>query len=325
MNEIINIAFVFDDKFSDLFRVAAYSVAKNTKSNLAIHIVDCGISEENKDLIRKFMSEFKNISSIEFKVPERVEILENYTIPAHFSTAIFYRLAIPKVFPELNRVIYLDCDIVAVGDIGELWKEDLNGRPFGAVEEVGNFIDPETVWRKRMTLGLPVGRRYYNMGVLFFDCGKFQESKIFERVVEFVKSTRIPLALPEQDAMNVCLQNEEHLALSPKYNFMPFLMLSKRCFRTIKTPVIIHYAAVKVWQLNLNKILIKILYLFGVCRYTLGVILCFWQYSDRVDGKKFSSRSIIPTIKFFRILCSIKFCPEKFQKKMIKNTTVSYE
>ncbi|MDR2603035.1 MAG: glycosyltransferase family 8 protein [Puniceicoccales bacterium] len=324
MGETIDIAFVFDDKFSDLFKVAIYSIAKNTKSSLAVHIIDCGISKENKGLIRKFMSDFKNISSIEFRLPERVEVLETYNIPVHFSTAIFYRLAIPKVFPELSRVIYLDCDTIAVGDIGELWNEDLKGRPFGAVEEVGNFIDPDAVWRKRMTLGLPMGRRYYNTGVLFFDCGKYQKSKIFERVVEFVKSTSISLMFPEQDAMNICLQNDEHLALSPKYNFMPFHTLSKRCLQVIKKPIVIHYAAVKVWKLNLNKILIRILYIFGMCKYSLGMILCFWQYSDRVDGEKFSSRSIIPTIKFLHVLFLMEFYPKKLKKKWVKNTTISH-
>ncbi|MDR0693071.1 MAG: glycosyltransferase family 8 protein [Puniceicoccales bacterium] len=324
MDEIINIAFVFDDRFSDLFRVAIYSIAKNTKSNLALHIVDCGISEENKDLIGKFISEFKNISSMEFRVPERLEVFENLSIEPPYNSTVFYRLEIPRIFPALERVIYLDCDIIAIGDIAELWNEDLKGRPFGAIEEVGNFIDSDTVWRKRMTLGLPLGKRYYNTGVLFFDCGQYQKSKIFERVVEFVKSTRISLPCPEQDAMNICLRNDEHLPLHPKYNFMPFYALSKRCLRVIKNPVVIHYAAVKVWQLNLNKILIKILYLFGLCRYSLGMILCFWRYSDRVDGEKFSSRSVIPTIKFLYILFLTEFYPEKLQRKMIRNTTVSH-
>jgi lipopolysaccharide biosynthesis glycosyltransferase len=315
MGETINIAFVFDDKFSDLFRVAIYSIAKNTKSNLAVHIVDCGICEENKGLIRKFMSEFKNISSMEFKVPKRIEILENLSIEPPYNSTVFYRLEIPKIFSTLERVIYLDCDIVVVGDIVELWKEDLRGRPFGAIEEVGNFIDPDCVWRKRMTLGLPMGSRYYNTGVLFFDCGQYQKSKIFERVVEFVKSTRISLTYPEQDAMNVCLRNDEHLALPPKYNFMPFHTLSKRSLRVIKTPVVIHYAAVKVWKLNLNKILIKILYLFGICRYSLGMILCFWRYSDKVDGRKFPSGSVISTVRFLYILFLTKFYPEKLQKR----------
>ncbi|MDR1890705.1 MAG: glycosyltransferase family 8 protein [Puniceicoccales bacterium] len=322
MNETIDIAFVFDEKFADLFKVAAYSISKNTKSDLAIHVVDCGITEGSKDQIRKFVSAFENVSSIEFRVPERVDVLENYAIPVRFSTAIFYRLAIPKLFPELKRVIYLDCDTIAAGDIAELWAKDLKGCPFGAVEEDGNFLSPNSFWRKRLTLKLPAGRHYYNSGVLLIDCKQWQKSKIFERVIEFVKNTDLQLSYPEQDAMNLCLPDDEHLSLSPKYNFMPFFMLSKRCLRIIKKPVVIHYAAIKPWELSLNKTLIKILYSLGICRYMLGMFLRFWQYSDKIDGKKFSSWSIIPTIKFLYILFLIEFCPKKLLEENRRTKTL---
>ncbi|MDR0693070.1 MAG: glycosyltransferase family 8 protein [Puniceicoccales bacterium] len=297
MDEIINIAFVFDDRFSDLFRVAIYSIAKNTKSNLAVHIVDCGISEENKDLIGKFVSEFKNISSMEFRVPERLEILENYAIPSYFSTAIFYRLAIPKVFPELDRVIYLDCDIIAVGDIAELWNEDLKGRPFGAIEEGGNFFNEKTKLRKMQEINLPESKHYYNSGILLIDTHKFEDDKIFERVIGFVKDTDLQLSCPEQDAMNLCLDDDEHMALDPKYNFIPFASSSEECLKKIKEPIIImHYAGKKPWEMN--KKIIRFAASCGMGRYHMSMMLKYWEYADYVDEKKFSSGNIFHTLKF---------------------------
>ncbi|MDR2776509.1 MAG: glycosyltransferase family 8 protein [Puniceicoccales bacterium] len=296
MTETIDIAFVFDDKFSDLFKVAMYSIAKNTKSNLAVHIVDCGIPEESKGLIRKFISEFKNISSTEFKIPKRIEALENYTIPAHFSTAIFYRLAIPKVFPELNRVIYLDCDTIAVGDISELWNEDLNGRPFGAVEEDGNFFNEKTKWRRMKEINFHEDKHYYNSGILLIDTKQFEKSQIFERVIEFVKNTDLRLLSPEQDAMNLCLADDEHMTLSPKYNFIPFASFSKECLKKVKNPTIMHYAGKKPWEMN--KKVIRFAALCGMKKYHMAMMLKYWEYADYVDKKKFSNRNIFHTLKF---------------------------
>ncbi|MDR1413847.1 MAG: hypothetical protein LBI56_02840 [Puniceicoccales bacterium] len=54
MSESTNIALVFDDKFSDLCKVAIHSIAKNTQSSLAICIVDCGIVENNRNQIAEF-------------------------------------------------------------------------------------------------------------------------------------------------------------------------------------------------------------------------------------------------------------------------------
>ncbi|MDR0742688.1 MAG: glycosyltransferase family 8 protein [Puniceicoccales bacterium] len=296
-SKTIDIAFVFDDKFSDLFRVAIYSIAKNTKSNLAVHIVDCGIAEQNKDLIRKFISEFKNISSVEFKVPKRIEVLESYTIPTHFSTAIFYRLGIPKIFPELSRVIYLDCDIIAVGDISELWNEDLDGRPLGVIEEDGNFFNTKTKLRKMQEINLPENKHYYNSGVLLIDSKQFEKSQIFERVVDFVKNTDLKLSCPEQDAMNLCLDDDEHMALDPKYNFIPFASSSEECLKKIKEPIIImHYAGKKPWEVN--KKIIRFAASCGMEKYHMSMMLKYWEYADYIDKKKFSNGNIFQTLKF---------------------------
>ena len=143
MDSVINICFVFDEKFVDLFKVSLLSVDKNTKSPLDIFIVDCGICEASKKSIVEFTKKLKNVRSVTFGTPERISEIEALAIPKYFSSAIFYRLAIPKIFPKLERVIYLDCDTITIGDIRELWEEDLHGRPIGIIEEEGNFFLPQ--------------------------------------------------------------------------------------------------------------------------------------------------------------------------------------
>ncbi|MDR1457313.1 MAG: glycosyltransferase family 8 protein [Puniceicoccales bacterium] len=298
MTETINVTFVFDDKFSDLFRVAAYSIAQNTKANLAIYVVDCGISEINREKVLQLKEKCDNILSIKIGMPERVEVLENFPTEARFNSVVFYRLAIPKVFPELSRVIYLDCDIVATGDISELWHEDLNGRPFGAVEEDGNFSDEKIRADKLAYLKFPEENRYYNSGVLLIDSKKFEESQIFERVIGQVKQTKIFLPCPEQDAMNICLRNDEHLPLHPKYNFIPFASLSKKCFFSIgKNVVLIEYACVKPWEMN--RPTVKLFHCLGLCRYSTFMLLKFWYYADQLGDVDPSNKNPFPTLKFF--------------------------
>ncbi|MDR2778692.1 MAG: glycosyltransferase family 8 protein [Puniceicoccales bacterium] len=298
MGERINIAFVFDDKFSDLFRVAAYSIAKGTKSHLVIYVVDCGISELNKKKILQLKEKCENIVSIKIGMPERIDVLEKFPTEARFNSVVFYRLATPKVFPELDRVIYLDCDIVAVGDIMELWKEDLKGCPFGAVEEDGNFSNEKIRADKLAYLKFPKENRYYNSGVLLIDSKKFEESQIFERVIDQVKKTKIFLPFPEQDAMNICLRNDEHLALDPKYNFIPFASLSKKCFASVgKSLVLIEYACVKPWEMN--RTMVKIFHRLGLCRYSTFMLLKFWQYADELGDVNPGNKNSLSTLKFF--------------------------
>ncbi|MDR1233112.1 MAG: glycosyltransferase family 8 protein [Puniceicoccales bacterium] len=320
MTETINVAFVFDDKFSDLFRVAVYSIAKNTKSNLAIYVVDCGISEINRGKVLQMQEKCENILSVKIGIPERIDVLENFPTEARFNSVVFYRLAIPKVFPELDRVVYLDCDIVAIGDIFELWNEDLNGRPFGAVEEDGNFSDEKIRADKLAYLKFPEENRYYNSGVLLIDSKKFEESKIFERVIEQVKQTKIFFPCPEQDAMNICLRNDEHLPLHPKYNFIPFASLSKKCFAAIgKNVVFIEYACVKPWEMN--RTMVKLFHCLGLCRYSTFMLLKFWHYADQLGDVNPSNKNPLSTLKFFykRLLQPM----ERFFSKVIANISKS--
>ncbi|MDR1433278.1 MAG: glycosyltransferase family 8 protein [Puniceicoccales bacterium] len=320
MREIIAIAFAFDDKFTKLFSVAAHSIAKATEANLNVYVVDCGISDVSKAKIRSLQTKCENILAVDIRSPEREEALEKLPTEERFNSSVFYRLAIPKVFPELKRVIYLDCDIVANGDISELWHENLAGRPFGAVEEDGNLSDEKTRLYKRASLLLSSDKFYYNSGVLLIDCEQFEKSKIFERVIAYVKGTEIFLSCPEQDAMNACLGQDEHMPLSPRYNFIPFASLAKKCLGKIKEPLLIEYACVKPWQMN--RATVEFFHSLGICRYATTMLLNFWKAADAMGAEKFGSKNISPTLKFF---CKSIFQPvEKFAKKCYESAKSSF-
>lgn len=292
----INLCFVFDDKFADFFKVALLSIDSNTSSELAVYVVDCGISEKKRTELELFVSTLKNVVTLRFGSPERTDAIENYTIPPWFSTAIFYRLAIPKIFPEMERVIYLDCDIIADGDIVELWNEDIAGCPFGSVEEDVNFFNSKGRENYKAKIGVPLSNKYFNSGMLLIDCKKFEHAKIFERVIKCIQTSKVAFSCPEQDAMNVCLENDEHYPLSPKYNFCPFTPLAQKCLKIIQHPVVIHYSGMKPH--TCNRKLLTVLSKCHLFPYVTNIIMKFWKYSDKVDKKCFQTDDTRETLRF---------------------------
>ncbi|MDR3144066.1 MAG: glycosyltransferase family 8 protein [Puniceicoccales bacterium] len=293
----VNIAFSFDDKFHDIFKVAVHSIAKNTASDLSIYVVDCGISDAHRRRIAEFISHYGNILSLKFGLPKRVDAIERLPIPENFSSAIFYRLAIPKIFPDLKRVIYLDCDIIAGGDIADLWNEDLGNCAFGAIEEDENFFRHAERRTNSEKLGMPDGDFYYSSGVLLIDCCKFEKSDIFGRVIDLISRTKIRLHCPEQDAMNMCLRSDEHRALSPKYNFMPYAPLAKSCLKKIRNPTLVHLSCFKPWHLNGR--LVKAFHSLGFFKYSAGFSVKFWQYAGEIGVKACADGNVWATLKFF--------------------------
>ena len=69
----------------------------------------------------------------------KVEAFERIaTLSGFFPPANFYRILIPELFPELTKAIYLDSDMVVVGDLGELWDIDLGDKLMGVV-----YMEPD--------------------------------------------------------------------------------------------------------------------------------------------------------------------------------------
>ncbi|MDR0742690.1 MAG: glycosyltransferase family 8 protein [Puniceicoccales bacterium] len=317
--ETINVAFVFDDKFFSLFKVATYSIAKNTKSNLAIYVIDCGISETHRTEIGKFQKQLPNVVDVFCKEPEKLEVFEECPIPGHFSSAVFYRLAIGKTFPHLTRVIYLDCDVIVDGDIKELWDVDLENRPFGALNDEINFFLSEDIERRKKQAGIPLERTYMSSGVLLIDLEKFENKRVLERVLRFVEHCEISLAYPEQDAMNICLDENEHLPINPRFNFTPFAPQAKRCFKNFDSPLIIHFSCGKPW--TFNKKFINILDRLHLFNYEVGFIKKYWKYSDKIDEHAFSSNDMGLTTLFFykRVFGKLEyFVAKKIRNKIIR-------
>lgn len=317
--EPINVVFCCDDKFADKLQVAIFSLVSNTRSTVAVYIIDCEITVEHQAKIDVLKTNCKNLIEVKFKKPKRNKYFEEFPVAEYFSSSIFYRLAIHETFSELERAIYFDCDVIVDGDIQELWQVNLNGHSFGALDDETNFSRPEDVERRKKKVGIPINRNYMSSGVLLLDFKKFAADCVFERVLNFVSVHKGPLPCPEQDAMNICLSPDEHLPISPKFNFTPFANLAKQCLKKVKKPIVIHYSCGKPWVFN--KKLVNLLYKIGLFRYELGFIKKYWEYSDQIDEDAFSSKDVRLTLRFLykRLFGKVEyFMAKRIRNKIIK-------
>ncbi len=292
----MNIVFCCDDVYSTQLKIAAYSLLSNTKQLVGLYIIDCGISEERKQSIFALREKFSNLVDIQFNCPEKIQCFEEFPISLNFSCAIFYRLMIPQSFPELERAIYLDCDVIVDADIFELWQTDLRNCSFGALNAEGNFFLSADVESRKRKVGIPLTRTYINSGVLLIDIKKFLSDHVLDRVIAVLKTHKKPLACPEQDAMNICIKEEEYYPIDPKFNFTPFANLAKSLLKKGLQPVIIHFSCGKPWCFNRK--LVNYLYRLGFFHYDLDFIKKYWLYSDAIDLNLFDSGSIKLTLRF---------------------------
>ena len=137
--EHIAVFYEGQDDLIDILAVSMASVCYNTKSFVDFYILDCGICDFNKKQLELLKEKFANFS-IEY-IPIDLKQFEGLKGWRGFLDC-YSRLQIPELKKKLNRAIYLDSDVIALGDVKLLWKENLDGHAVGAAAEIGygNFL-----------------------------------------------------------------------------------------------------------------------------------------------------------------------------------------
>ncbi len=157
---------------------------------------------------------------------------ENYNCKwTYFS---FLRLAMSKMFPQHNRVVWLDTDTIVLGDLDGLFNAPLGSRYFyGAVLEKEKYLAycfANRDWRKGGEYYLeqePIFKtiNYYNSGILVCNLELLRNEKMDDNLIDIVNNQK--LSFPDQDAINLLCVNRI-LAVDQAYNFAIFTQPSEK-------------------------------------------------------------------------------------------------
>lgn len=142
---------------------------------------------------------------------------------------VMMKTVLCHLFPDLDRILWLDCDTIVDGDISELWDIYLGDNYFAACEEIHRTFPTA---------------HYFNAGVMMINLVKMRDGKADEAVDLL---NRVPFPYVEQDCLNI-LCNGRILELPSKYNVNRFT-------KPTKEEVIIHYAATRDWYEAAPKVL----------------------------------------------------------------------
>lgn len=169
------------------------------------------------------------------------------------SVEMWLRCLLPQLLPDCDRVLYLDCDTVALSCLQPLWEVDFNGAALAAV--TSPFNRGLRSWPR--TLGLPHARAYFNSGVLLLNLKQLRRSGAMEQVLEFGREAPLELRWPDQDALNRVLW-ERRLNLHPRWNVMTSLYragasdhayLQAERAQALQVPAIVHFeGSAKPWE-----------------------------------------------------------------------------
>jgi lipopolysaccharide biosynthesis glycosyltransferase len=159
--------------------------------------------------------------------------------------ATWYRAFLPELLPDVERILFLDADLIAVDSLEPLWETELGEHHVAAVTNVfllGHLPRTEE-------LGLESPQDYFNAGVLLMNLDLMRRNGSMDEVIEYGRKHARNLTFRDQDAMNVVL-GDRRLSLHPRWNCMnavvrfpytPYVLGSRATEEARRSPAIRHF------------------------------------------------------------------------------------
>lgn len=275
--EEIHIAFGLHDKtgnYSVWVGTAMQSIIEHTSSKICFHILhDSTLTTNNREKLIQVATCAKN--RVIFHLLDDVMFANTTEQVRHFTIGTMFRIVLPELLPELNKIIYLDADLFVNRDIKELWDTNISDYCLGAI------VDPGV--KKGESLPVPVKQKtvsnelYFNAGVLFLNLEAIrQKGNMRKDILTYLANTP-DSQLPDQDALNV-LYNGNILFLDSSWNY--FYVLTHNTEKENPKEKIYHYAGTSLKLYYHNKL--NQLYYETLCRTPWG----------QEEGKKILTHSI---------------------------------
>lgn len=279
------IVFAFNNDYSKYFSVALQSLIENFNVEYFYDIIifSSDINERNRELLEEMLPE--NFSLRFFDVSEYIkQLLEDIHLQGYkyWSVEMYYRVVIPIIMRNYEKVLYLDSDTICKKDIIPFFNTDFDHKQIVAIQDAFNLIAgleecKETKDYLLETLELESVKSYFNSGIILFNIPQISPSTYIEKLK---KAFNIELTnCPDQDVLNSIFKGQVkfinqqwnlqyHIPILYDRHLESFNKSDMQDYNfAFKNPAIIHYTSpVKPWYAP-----------------KVGLAVDFWRYARKTD------------------------------------------
>lgn len=249
----LHIVYASDDRFAEILGVSLTSLYENNQDMAQIHvyILDSRISEENKRRLESVCRFYKR-SAIQWMPAKDISRELQIEIAVdRGSLSQYSRLFVASALPEnLERALYLDCDVIIRKPLDELWNLDMQGRTIAALK------DAFSRWY-RMNIGLKSSDIMFNSGVMLIDLRRWKEQEVEKKLLEFIRFKGGRIQQGDQGALNAVLAYDVY-CFEPRFNSVtiyydfsyeemlayrkpPDFYLEEQVEEATENPVVLHF------------------------------------------------------------------------------------
>jgi len=218
----IPIFFAMDDKYTQFLAVALKSLIENASKEYKylIKILHTDVQKSHMDQIKKYENENINIEFVDLsyyieKVKDKLYTRDYYT------NTTYFRLFLPELYPQYDKVLYLDSDIIVLGDISELYNTDMGTNLVAAAPD--DIIQTNKVFQDyaELVVGVANYQHYFNAGVLLMNLDELRKFKFQEKFLYLLEKVKFSVA-QDQDYLNRLCKGRVTL-VSHDWDVMPYV------------------------------------------------------------------------------------------------------
>lgn len=209
-NNIIPIMLCYDNNYVVPSAVAIYSLLKNSSEEYfyKIYVLHSDISKRNQQKLHKEVSKFKN-ASINFMNMEHKfdDVFSGTQAKAHYAKEMYYKLIAGSIFPNYDKIVITDVDVVFLGNIAPSYTEfkvsdDFYLAGIKMVNRMDCFLQNyEKNYNKEEQFLIKNG---VGAGYLILNLKKIRRDGLEKKFLKFLESNLDRLIQPEQDTLNLC-------------------------------------------------------------------------------------------------------------------------
>ena len=210
----MNVMYAADDGYAEIAGVSIESLLDSNREtkDISVYFVEDKISNQNKERLRTTVEKYGR--SITFIPKPNIRSLCGTELTTlRWSDSAYSRLYLDIVFkdyPDIHKLLYLDCDTLIVDNLESLWNEDINDYLGAAVFECMSNM------HKRI-IGAKPSDNYVNTGVILFNVDRWKSEGISKVCTEFIKKYKGKTEYVDQGVINGTVVNKMKI-VNPRYN-----------------------------------------------------------------------------------------------------------
>ena len=208
MTQTIPIFFTFDRYYVLAACVAFYSLLEKASPRYRYHlyVVHTGLTPRQQRRLQSVVGKFPNATLSFVPAPEYDTGWESLRNKAHFSKEIFYKMTAASMFPQYDRILFSDVDVIFTDDISASFflYPDEKFYFAGTLPILENPNLPQYAGTFTPEEIKTVNDYEISAGYMLINLKAIRQDDMERRLVDYFQQNVHRLRLPEQDCIALC-------------------------------------------------------------------------------------------------------------------------